>query len=119
MHSPTIPHAARAVANPADHQLLQDIDNAQNLVELFLKRAVVGGIERVYEINRNFRNEGADRTHSPEFAMLEAYQAYGDYNQMAALTQELVQQAAVDHALHARMVARLRHHVTGAQHVQP
>lgn len=63
--------------------------------ELFLKRAVVGGIERVYEINRNFRNEGADSTHSPEFAMLEAYQAYGDYNQMADLTQELVQNAAV------------------------
>jgi lysyl-tRNA synthetase class 2 len=63
--------------------------------ELFLKRAVVGGIERVYEINRNFRNEGADSTHSPEFAMLEAYQAYGDYNQMADLTQELIQNAAL------------------------
>ena len=63
--------------------------------ELFLKRAVVGGIERVFEINRNFRNEGADSTHSPEFSMLEAYQAYGDYHQMADLTQELVQNAAV------------------------
>ncbi len=63
--------------------------------ELFLKRAVVGGIDRVFEINRNFRNEGADSTHSPEFAMLEAYQAYGDYNQMADLTQDLVQNAAV------------------------
>ncbi|CAB4652462.1 unannotated protein [freshwater metagenome] len=63
--------------------------------ELFLKRAVVGGIERVFEINRNFRNEGADSTHSPEFAMLEAYQAYGDYHQMADLTQELVQNAAM------------------------
>jgi len=63
--------------------------------ELYLKRAVVGGIDRVYEINRNFRNEGADTTHSPEFAMLEAYQAYGDYNQMADLTQELVQKAAI------------------------
>ena len=63
--------------------------------ELFLKRAVVGGIDRVFEINRNFRNEGADSTHSPEFAMLEAYQAYGDYNQMADLTQELVQKAAI------------------------
>jgi lysyl-tRNA synthetase class 2 len=62
--------------------------------ELFLKRAVVGGIERVFEINRNFRNEGADSTHSPEFAMLEAYQAYGDYHQMADLTQEMVQNAA-------------------------
>ena len=59
------------------------------------KRPVVGGIERVFEINRNFRNEGADSTHSPEFAMLEAYQAYGDYHQMADLTQELVQKAAL------------------------
>ncbi len=64
--------------------------------ELFLKRAVVGGIDRVYEINRNFRNEGADRTHSPEFAMLEAYQAYGDYNSIADLTQKLIQNAAQD-----------------------
>ncbi len=63
--------------------------------ELFLKRAVVGGIDRVFEINRNFRNEGADSTHSPEFAMLEAYEAYGDYNRMADLTQELVQNAAL------------------------
>jgi lysyl-tRNA synthetase, class II len=63
--------------------------------ELFLKRAVVGGIDRVFEINRNFRNEGADSTHSPEFAMVEAYQAYGDYEQMAELTQELVQNAAL------------------------
>ncbi|HWD63342.1 MAG TPA: lysine--tRNA ligase [Humibacter sp.] len=62
--------------------------------ELFLKRAVVGGIDRVFEINRNFRNEGADSTHSPEFAMLEAYQAYGDYNTMAELTQTLIQDAA-------------------------
>jgi lysyl-tRNA synthetase class 2 len=62
--------------------------------ELVLKRAVVGGIDRVFEINRNFRNEGADSTHSPEFAMVEAYQAYGDYEQMAELTQELVQNAA-------------------------
>ena len=64
--------------------------------ELFLKRAVVGGIDRVFEINRNFRNEGADRTHSPEFAMLEAYEAYGDYNSIADLTQKLIQNAAMD-----------------------
>ncbi|WP_144830049.1 lysine--tRNA ligase [Microbacterium sp. BH-3-3-3] len=63
--------------------------------ELFLKRAVVGGIDRVYEINRNFRNEGADSTHSPEFAMLEAYQAYSDYNGIADLTQTLIQDAAI------------------------
>lgn len=63
--------------------------------ELYLKRAVVGGIDRVYEINRNFRNEGADSTHSPEFAMLEAYQSYTDYNGIADLTQALIQDAAV------------------------
>ncbi|MBN9200245.1 MAG: lysine--tRNA ligase, partial [Microbacterium chocolatum] len=63
--------------------------------ELFLKRAVVGGIDRVYEINRNFRNEGADSTHSPEFAMLEAYQSYTDYRGIADLTQELIQNAAI------------------------
>ena len=63
--------------------------------ELFLKRAVVGGIDRVFEINRNFRNEGADSTHSPEFAMLEAYEAYGDYTSIAELTQSLIQNAAV------------------------
>lgn len=64
--------------------------------ELFLKQAAVGGLERVFEINRNFRNEGADSSHSPEFAMVEAYEAYGDYDTMAALTQDLVQTAARD-----------------------
>ena len=63
--------------------------------ELFLKRAVVGGIDRVFEINRNFRNEGADSTHSPEFVMIEAYQTYTDYNGIADLTQELIQNAAL------------------------
>ena len=62
--------------------------------ELFLKRCVVGGIERVFEINRNFRNEGADSSHSPEFAMIESYQAYGDWNTIAKLTQDLIQEAA-------------------------
>jgi lysyl-tRNA synthetase class 2 len=63
--------------------------------ELFLKRCVVGGLERVFEINRNFRNEGADSSHSPEFAMLEMYWAYADWRDMKALTQELVQNAAL------------------------
>ena len=62
--------------------------------ELFLKRCVVGGIERVFEINRNFRNEGADSSHSPEFAMIESYQAYGDWRTIADLTRSLVQNAA-------------------------
>ncbi len=64
--------------------------------ELFLKRALVGGIDRVFEINRNFRNEGSDSSHSPEFAMLEFYQAYGNDRSVGALTEELVQNAAVD-----------------------
>ena len=64
--------------------------------ELFLKRMLVGGIDRVFEINRAFRNEGADGTHAPEFTTLEAYEAYGTYDTMAELTQSLVQQAAID-----------------------
>jgi lysyl-tRNA synthetase class 2 len=63
--------------------------------ELFLKRCVVGGIERVFEINRNFRNEGADSSHSPEFAMIESYEAYGDWRTVAELTRALVQDAAL------------------------
>ncbi|GAB3495101.1 lysine--tRNA ligase [Amycolatopsis cihanbeyliensis] len=62
--------------------------------ELYLKRCVVGGIEKVFEINRNFRNEGSDSSHSPEFAMLEYYEAYSSYDGMATLTRELVQEAA-------------------------
>lgn len=64
--------------------------------ELFLKRAVVGGVDRVFEINRNFRNEGADSSHSPEFTMLEAYEAYGTYDSMARRTREMIQKAARD-----------------------
>jgi lysyl-tRNA synthetase, class II len=63
--------------------------------ELYLKRLVVGGVDRVFEINRNFRNEGVSAKHNPEFTMLEAYQAYGDYDSMAALTRTLVQEAAL------------------------
>ncbi|BCB85624.1 lysine--tRNA ligase [Phytohabitans suffuscus] len=79
--------------------------------ELFLKRCVVGGIERVFEINRNFRNEGVDSSHSPEFAMLEVYQAYADYNTMATLTRELVQEAA-----RATFGSHVVRHVDGAEY---
>jgi lysyl-tRNA synthetase class 2 len=58
--------------------------------ELYLKRLIVGGLERVYEIGHDFRNEGMDRTHNPEFTMLECYQAYGDYTEMMELTESLV-----------------------------
>jgi lysyl-tRNA synthetase class 2 len=74
--------------------------------ELFLKRCIVGGLERVFEINRNFRNEGADSSHSPEFAMLECYQAYADYQVMATLTRELIQESCA--ALFGDLTAR--HH---------
>jgi len=57
--------------------------------ELYLKRLIVGGLERVFEINRNFRNEGISTQHNPEFTMLEFYQAYADYEQLMALTEEL------------------------------
>jgi len=63
-------------------------------LELPLKKLVVGGIDRVFEIGRTFRNEGIDTTHNPEFTMLEAYQAYGDYDTMAELTRDLVVSAA-------------------------
>ena len=71
--------------------------------ELFLKRCVVGGLEKVFEVNRNFRNEGADSTHSPEFAMLETYQAWGTYDDSALMTRELIQEVA-DEALGTRQV---------------
>jgi lysyl-tRNA synthetase class 2 len=63
-------------------------------LELYLKRLLVGGIERVYELGRNFRNEGIDRDHNPEFTMLEAYQAYGDYTTMMGLSEVLVRESA-------------------------
>lgn len=74
--------------------------------ELFLKRCIVGGLDRVFEINRNFRNEGADSSHSPEFAMLEFYAAYLDYQDIAVITRELVQESCA--ALFGDHVAR--HH---------
>ncbi len=61
-----------------------------------MKRLVVGGMERVYEINRNFRNEGISTRHNPEFTMLEFYQAYSDYRGMIALTKDLLQAVAVE-----------------------
>ncbi|PWW21561.1 lysyl-tRNA synthetase class II [Geodermatophilus normandii] len=74
--------------------------------ELFLKRCIVGGLEKVFEINRNFRNEGADSSHSPEFAMLEFYEAWSDYQGVARTTRELIQECCA--ALFGDHVAR--HH---------
>jgi len=64
--------------------------------ELYLKRLLVGGFEKVYEINRNFRNEGISTKHNPEFTMLELYQAYADYNDMMELTEEMISSVAVE-----------------------
>lgn len=63
--------------------------------ELYLKRLIVGGYEKVYDINKNFRNEGIDTTHNPEFTMLELYQAYADYNDMMRLTEDLFEYVAL------------------------
>jgi lysyl-tRNA synthetase class 2 len=72
-----------------------DLDMSLRIAtELYLKRCIVGGIERVYELGPVFRNEGIDSSHSPEYTLLEAYQAYGDYDTMAELTRRLVLDAA-------------------------
>ena len=76
--------------------------------ELYLKRLIVGGLERVYEIARDFRNEGIDRTHNPEFTMLEFYQAYADYEDMMAVTEELIS-GAVSEATGSHQVAYRDH----------
>jgi len=84
--------AGGAAARPfITHHNALDIDLYLRIApELFLKRLLVGGMERVFEINRNFRNEGLDRQHNPEFTMVEVYQAYGNYHVMMDLTEELV-----------------------------
>ena len=88
-------HGGAAARPFVTHSNALDIDLYLRIApELFLKRCVVGGLEKVFEINRNFRNEGADSTHSPEFAMLETYEAYGTYDDSARMTQELVQEVA-------------------------
>jgi lysyl-tRNA synthetase, class II len=87
-----------AAARPfVTHHNALDIDLYLRIApELYLKRLVVGGIERVYEINRNFRNEGISVRHNPEFTMLEFYQAYTDFRGMMELSKELLKQVAVD-----------------------
>jgi lysyl-tRNA synthetase class 2 len=75
--------------------------------ELYLKRLAVGGVERVFELGRNFRNEGADATHNPEFSMLEAYEAYGDYSTMRDLARDLILAAAGDDTVLERDGARV------------
>jgi lysyl-tRNA synthetase class 2 len=92
------PIAGGAVARPfVTHHNTLDMDLYLRIApELYLKRLVVGGFDRVYEVNRNFRNEGLGWRWNPEFTMLEFYQAYTDYQGVMDLTQELVTQAAID-----------------------
>jgi lysyl-tRNA synthetase, class II len=90
----SIPGGATARPFITHHNAL-DLDLYLRIApELYLKRCVVGGLERVYEINRNFRNEGLSTHHNPEFTMLEFYQAYADYGDLMALTEELLPQLA-------------------------
>lgn len=86
------PIAGGATARPfITHHNALDIDLYLRIApELYLKRLIVGGLEKVYEINRNFRNEGISTRHNPEFTMLEIYQAYGDYEVMMELTEDLI-----------------------------
>ena len=85
-----IPGGAAARPFITHHNAL-DIDLYLRIApELYLKRLLVGGFEKVYELNRNFRNEGISTRHNPEFTMLELYQAYADYNDMMAITQEMI-----------------------------
>ena len=87
--------AGGAAAKPfTTHHNALDIDLYLRIApELYLKRLIVGGLERVYEINRNFRNEGISTRHNPEFTMIELYQAYADYNQIMDLCREMITQA--------------------------
>ena len=86
------PKATGAAARPfKTHHNALDIDlYARIAPELYLKRLLVGGFEKVYELNRNFRNEGIDRTHNPEFTMLEFYWAYADVNQMMDFCEQMI-----------------------------
>jgi lysyl-tRNA synthetase class 2 len=86
------PIAGGALARPfRTHHNTLDMDLFLRIApELYLKRLVVGGIERVFEINRNFRNEGISTQHNPEFTMMEFYESYSDYHALMALTEELI-----------------------------
>ncbi len=90
--------AGGAAARPfITHHNTLDIDLFLRIApELYLKRLMVGGLPRVFEINRNFRNEGVDRSHNPEFTAMEVYQAYGDYRSMMELTESLIRHLAMN-----------------------
>ncbi|MDP9297177.1 MAG: lysine--tRNA ligase [Actinomycetota bacterium] len=100
--------AGGALAKPfTTHHNALDMDLKLRIsLELYLKRLLVGGLERVYEIGRNFRNEGIDRDHNPEFTMLELYQAYGDYETIMGIAEDLIVACAA--AIHGELAFEYR-----------
>jgi lysyl-tRNA synthetase, class II len=98
VETPTLqPLYGGAAARPFTtvHHALDQVFYLRIAVELYLKRLIVGGFERVYEITKDFRNEGIDRNHSPEFTMLEWYEAYADYEQVMTMTEELIRHVTI------------------------
>lgn len=102
------PVAGGALAKPfTTHHNALDTDLKLRIsLELYLKRVLVGGLERIYEMGRNFRNEGIDREHNPEFTMLELYEAYGDYETMMRIAEDLIRACA--QALHGSLTVTFR-----------
>jgi lysyl-tRNA synthetase class 2 len=100
--------AGGALAKPftTHHNALDTELKLRISLELYLKRVLVGGLERIYEMGRNFRNEGIDREHNPEFTMLELYEAYGDYETMMRIAEDLIRACA--QALHGSLVLNFR-----------
>jgi lysyl-tRNA synthetase, class II len=99
VETPTLqPLYGGAAARPftTTHHALGQTFYLRIAVELYLKRLIVGGFERVYEIGKDFRNEGMDRNHQPEFTMLEWYEAYSDYERVMVMAEELIRQVALD-----------------------
>src|SRR4029079_18872327 len=90
-----VPAAPLAKPFTTHHNALDTDLKLRISLELYLKRLLVGGLERIYEMGRNFRNEGIDREHNPEFTMLELYEAYGDYETMMRIAEDLIRACAM------------------------
>ena len=105
------PEAGAAAATPfvTHHRALDQDFFLRISLELHLKRLIVGGFDRVYEMSRIFRNEGIDRTHVPEFTMIETYEAYADYNDVMRMVEEMVSTVARDVTRHDAGAVRRAH----------
>src|SRR5207253_2533557 len=106
-----IPGGAAAQPFVTHHKALGCNFYLRIALELYLKRLLVGGLDRVFEIGRNFRNKGLSRKHNPEFTMLEAYEAYGDFASMMELTQSLICHLA--RTIHGKLL--IEHHTAEGQ----